>query len=182
MIKRVSVDDGCSSDMRLSDLCTRFEIPLIVYLPVEWRSLAYDNGYKPLNTLEAMQLSNKHEIGSHTITHRHLTKLDLVDATDEIVGSQRMLQKMFNQNVTKFCPPRGYSNPILTELTLKFYESQRLTKGKELVHIHPDSGANKNIPWQEAITDDTEELWCHSWELNKYNLWEELEEYFKDGI
>lgn len=179
---KISCDDGCKSDLRLADLCKRYEVPLIFYWPVEWRSLAYDNGYEPLSTVDAMQLASEFEIGSHTITHRHLTKISLLDATDEIIGSQRLLQKMFRQNITKFCPPRGYTNDELTEVTNKFYLSQRLTKGKELVHIHPDSGANDNRPWRECMTDETEELWCHSWELDKYNLWEELEDYLRENI
>lgn len=177
---RLSVDDGCKSDTRLSELCQKYEVDLIIYLPVEWRSLAYTKGYEPLSYDDAYVLAKTHEIGSHTITHRHLTDLSLHDAELEILESKMMLEQLFNTTITKFAPPRGYTKDLLTDITLTLYDSQRLTKGWGLVHIHPDSGANGNRPWRDCITDDTEELWCHSWELDKYNLWDELEQYLKE--
>lgn len=184
---RISVDDGCASDIRLSELCRKYDIELIIYLPVEWHSLAYENGYKPLTYPEAVSLSKRHEIGSHTITHRHLTRIDQEEAIFEIAESQAMLRNLFKTKITKFAPPRGYSNDELTEVTLKFYEEQRLTRGSHLIHIHPNSGANNNIPWEAAALRargpsppfNDIELWCHSWELGKYNLWDDLEYYLK---
>lgn len=172
---RLSVDDGCASDIRLADLAEKYEIETIFYWPVEWHSLAHDNGYEPLAYDEALKIASSHEIGSHTITHRHLTKLSIIESFKEIIGSQFMLKRMFNQPITKFAAPRGYMNDQLTEFASNFYKSQRLTKGKGLVHVHPDSGANGNRPWLDCVTEETEELWCHSWELDKYNLWDELE-------
>lgn len=176
---KISIDDGCASDMRIADLCERYEIPVTFYWPIEMTSLALDNGYRALDYVQAMKIANKHEIGSHTITHRHLTRISIDEAIKEIVGSQFMLQRMYGQHITKFCPPRGYTDDILTVLILKYYNSIRLTKGPNLVHIHPDSGANGNVDWRDyykAIekTDDLE-LWGHSWEIDKYNLWDQLE-------
>lgn len=174
---KLSVDDGCASDVRVAALAREYDIETIFYWPVEWHSLAYDNGYEPLTYYEAVEISKEFEIGSHTITHRHLTKMPILEAYVEIAESQQILQEMFNKEVTKFCPPRGYTNPELTQFTLSLYDSQRLTKGSNLVHIHPDSGANGNKPWQECVNKNIEEIWCHSWELDKYKLWDELEEF-----
>lgn len=176
----ISCDDGCASDLRLFGLARKYSIPVTFYWPVEWHSLAYDKGYEPLRFTDAWLISKNADIGSHTITHRHLTDLPLAQARYEIDASKTILQKMFGKKITKFCPPRGYTNDHLTQYTLRRYDSQRLTKGKGLVHIHPDSGANDNKPWREAITPETKEIWCHSWELDKYNLWEELEEFLKN--
>ena len=172
----LSVDDGCASDLRLADLCDKYEIDCVFYWPVEWHSLAYDNGYEPLSYDDALEIARRYEIGSHTVTHRHLTKLTLEEAQYEIVASKFMLERLFKKDVTKFAAPRGYTSDELSELTLDFYSSQRLTKGKGLVHVHPNSGANGNKPWVECIDEYTTELWMHSWELNKYDLWDELEE------
>jgi peptidoglycan/xylan/chitin deacetylase (PgdA/CDA1 family) len=178
---RISVDDGAASDIRMADLALKYELEAVFYWPVEWISLGHDNGYEPLDYSQAGDIAKVFEIGSHTITHRHLTALPLLEAQKEIVGSKFMLEKMFNQEITKFCPPRGYTNELLTEFTLEFYQSQRLTKGDGLLHVHPNSGANGNLPWREyAKKIDVEELWCHSWELDRYELWDELEEYLSD--
>lgn len=177
---RISCDDACQSDVRLAQLCSKYEIELIFYWPVEWFALAQANGYKPLNYVDALELARTHEIGSHGITHNRLTRIPEYDAAQEIVGSKFMLERMFKQNITKFAPSRGYTNPQLTELTMKYYQEQRLTVGKHLVHIHPKSGVNNDKPWRQAITEDTTELWCHSWELDRYRLWEELEDFLRE--
>lgn len=176
----LSVDDGCISDMRIADLARKYGIKTIFYWPVNIESLALNNGYEPLTRSKALQIAKDFEIGSHTITHRHLTKIPVSEAKKEIHDSKQMLEIMYNKTITKFCPPRGYTNDELTKYTLKHYTSQRLTRGKGLVHIHPDSGANGNKPWRECIDTNTTEIWCHSWELNKFNLWEELEVFLNE--
>lgn len=178
---KLSIDDGCASDVRVADLANRYELPAIFYWPVEWHSLAYDKGYEPLNYLDAITIAKQFEIGSHTITHRHLTDLDDFTAVKEIVGSKFMLQRMFNQPINWFCPPRGYINEELTEVVNKHYVGQRLTKGKHLVHIHPNSGANGNMAWRDYFKlvkerDGDVELWGHSYEWDRFNMWEEIEE------
>ncbi len=177
----LSVDDGCASDVRIADLARKYEIETIFYWPVEWHSLAYEKGYEPLTYHEAYEISKDFEIGSHTITHQHLTSMREIFALVEIAESKLMLEGLFNKQITKFCPPRGYTNDKLTDFTLQHYKSQRLTKGAGLVHIHPNSGANNNIPWREyAANIEVKEIWCHGWELDKFNLWEELEGFLNE--
>lgn len=179
---RISVDDGAYSDLRLSDLCIKYGVELIVYLPVEWRSLAYSKGYEPLSYNEAFKLSERHEIGSHTVTHRHLTDLPQDEILREVEDSKNMLEKLFNQPIAKFAPPRGYTNNFIDHCVHDTYEEQRLTKGDHLVHIHPDSGANDNKPWQECVNENTTEIWTHGWELDKFDLWGELEDFLKENV
>lgn len=180
---RMSCDDGCVSDVRVAELALKYGVDCTFYWPVEWHSLAYDNGYEPLTYGQALKIAEGNGIGSHTITHRHLTKIPIESAKDEIAYSKVVLEKMFNKDITKFCPPRGYTNEELTQYTLDIYsEGQRLTKGKGLVHVHPNSGANDNLDWRDyAFETDVKELWFHSWELDKYNLWEQLEDYLEEN-
>lgn len=184
---RLSIDDACASDVRVADLASKYELEAVFYWPVEWRSLAYDNGYEPLDIVDALRIAQQFEIGSHTVTHRHLTVLSQEDAEHEIVDSKFMLEALFEKPVTKFCPPRGYTNDDLSEFTMQVYNSQRLTKGPGLVHVHPNSGANGNLGWRDYFRlvkerDSDVELWMHSWELDKFNLWDELEEFLKEEV
>lgn len=175
-----SWDDGCASDTRVADLMARYEVPAVFYWPVEWHSLAYDKGYEPLGFAQAQHIARQFEVGSHTITHRHLTSLDPYEAMYEIVASGDMLERLFDREVSRFCPPRGYTNPSLTKFTLGGYKSQRLTKGPGLVHVHPKSGANDNEAWQDKLKQELKkgdvEIWGHSHELDRFDLWAELEE------
>jgi peptidoglycan/xylan/chitin deacetylase (PgdA/CDA1 family) len=176
---KLSIDDGCALDVRVAALASKYGIDCTFYWPVDWHSMALASDYEPLTWHEACQIAKDHEIGSHTITHRLLTRIDKEEAYYEIEVSKYMLEDMLGCEVNKFCPPRGYTNLELSLFTDQIYQSQRLTKGKHLVHIHPQSGANGGKHWLEAITDDTTELWGHSWEIDKFNLWEELEAYFE---
>ncbi len=178
----LSVDDGCASDVRVADLCRKYEMKAIFYWPIEWHSLAYDKGYEPLTYIDAQNIASDNELGAHTVTHRHLTGLSFLEAVYEIVASKAMLEQMFGKPVTKFAPPRGYSNPKLTKVVTDVGMVQRLTKGEGLVHIHPNSGANGNIHWLEYVkTHEITEAWLHSWELDKYpEEWENLENWLKE--
>lgn len=177
----LSIDDACASDIRAAYLARKYDAEAVFYWPIEWHSLAYSKGYAPLDFDVALMISHQHEIGAHTITHRHLTDLAVPDAMYEIEMSKYMLENIFNVEVTKFCPPRGYTNDELTRFTLRHYQSQRLTRGEGLVHIHPNSGANNNRPWRECIDENTTELWGHSWEIDKFDLWDELEEVLREN-
>lgn len=171
----MSIDDGCAEDWRIAALARKYGVKTIFYIPVEWHSLAHSKGYEPLSYPQALLLASEFEIGAHTVTHRHLTDISWEEARYEITECKFMMEKLLNTSISKFCPPRGYTTPELTERTLRVYESQRLTRGPGLVHIHPDSGANGNKPWRECITDETTEIWGHSWEIDKFGLWDELE-------
>ncbi len=148
---RISCDDACASDVRLAELAKKYSIECVFYWPVEWHSLAHEKGYLPLKILEAEKIAREHYIGAHTISHRPLTAIPLDDALYEIAVCKPMLQTLLNLDypIITFAPPRGYTNKILTDFTKTLYPFQRLTKGKDLVHIHPNNGANDNKPWDE---------------------------------
>lgn len=176
---RMSIDDGCASDKRIAGLCDKYGVDAVFYWPAEWHSLAFSKGYSPLTFDAAREIANRYEVGSHTVSHRILTDLPLNDAKREIADSKDLLENLFGGVIKKFAPPRGYTNPELTEFTLEVYDSQRLTKGEGLVHIHPNSGANGNIHWLDYVKDhEITEAWLHTWELNKYpEEWVNLEKY-----
>lgn len=183
---KLSVDDGCASDVRVAELVKKYDIECVFYWPVEWASLALTNDYAPLTFSDAQLIASEHEVGSHTVTHRLLTKIPIQEAVWEINESKARLSQMFNRDIVKFCPPRGYTNEALTDLTLKLYKSQRLTKGTNLVHIHPNSGANENQEWREwyrAKTSlyDEVELWGHSHEWDKFDMWDQIEEFLREN-
>lgn len=178
---RVSIDDACALDTRVVGMCLKYGHEVILYVPVEWHGLARAKGYEPIDYFKLRELAKHVEIGSHAITHTYLTNLDKNEAKFEIYASKYILQDMFDTLVTKFCPPRGYTNTELSEWTLTHYDSQRLTKGKNLVHVHPNSGVNDNKHWLDCLTDETEEIWGHSWEIQKYNEWSNLEKVLSDA-
>lgn len=182
----LSVDDGCQSDIRVAELAENYDLDCTFYWPVNWITYAYKKGFEPLTWTQARQIARDHSIGSHGISHLRLTRIPTDAAKAEIKDSQVMLSRLFNQNINSFCPARGYTNPELTEYTLRFYEHQRLTVGWDgeykLVHVHPKSGVNDDKDWKEYAKDyDKVHLWMHSHELDEYGLWNELEEFISEN-
>ncbi len=53
------------------------------------------------------QLAGRFEIGSHTLTHPHLTRLSLADAAREISLGNEAVQEIIGRTVTSFCYPYG---------------------------------------------------------------------------
>ena len=53
---------------------------------------------------------NGWEIGSHTMSHPHLTEIPADEAQVEIAESKRIIEKTLGVNVTSFCYPARYAN------------------------------------------------------------------------
>ena len=64
-------------------------------------------------------LAAGHEIGSHTLTHPHLTQIGLSDAREEIGASRKKLQDWFGRSVDHFCYPYGDWNEFVQELVIE---------------------------------------------------------------
>lgn len=56
------------------------------------------------------------EIGSHTMSHAHLTDIDLSAAEDEIRESKSRLEAVLSKEVSSFCYPYGEQNAAIQEL------------------------------------------------------------------
>ena len=59
------------------------------------------------------------EIGSHTLTHPRLTKLDPAAARREIFDSKASLEDRFQRPVQHFCYPYGDVNPAVRDLVVE---------------------------------------------------------------
>jgi len=69
-------------------------------------------------------LAAGHEIGAHTRTHPHLTRISPAQAREEIQGSRRQLEDRFGIAVKHFCYPYGDWNAAIRELVVEAgYES-----------------------------------------------------------
>jgi peptidoglycan/xylan/chitin deacetylase (PgdA/CDA1 family) len=56
------------------------------------------------------------EIGSHTMTHPHLTQISVSQAREELVGSKKKLEDAFGRVVEHFCYPYGDWNPAIRDV------------------------------------------------------------------
>lgn len=74
----------------------------------------------PERIMEAAQVRDwiaaGHEIGSHSLTHPLLTRLDLERAREEIGASRKKLEDLFGRPIEHFCYPYGDWNPAIRDL------------------------------------------------------------------
>ncbi|MDB6056003.1 MAG: Polysaccharide deacetylase [Verrucomicrobiales bacterium] len=73
---------------------------------------------EPLMSHEQIKewLQSGNEIGSHSCTHPHLSRLSLRDAQEEISGSKKRLEDMFQISIAHFCFPYGDWNEPLRDI------------------------------------------------------------------
>jgi peptidoglycan/xylan/chitin deacetylase (PgdA/CDA1 family) len=61
-------------------------------------------------------LAAGHEIGSHTLTHPHLTRISPARAREEVIASKKLLEDRFGLPIRHFCYPYGDWNPAVRDL------------------------------------------------------------------
>lgn len=199
----ISVDDACDSDFRLARLLDKYGLDGIFYWPVDIQGLAIQKGWKPLTPIHEAFIARNFEIGSHTISHRYLTQIPYDEAAGEIKDSKKMLENKYEQNITKFCYPRGYTNPKLCKAVKDAgYSSARTTaigfigepenpyNAGTAVHmgcpVRPEYEGTNWMEYglklfKEAKEKDLDfEAWCHSWEINRYNEWDNVDKFLKE--
>lgn len=200
---QISVDDGTKDDIRIARLCEKYGVDCTFYLPVDIVGVCLQKGWEPLKPQDEEYIARNFEIGSHTITHRHLTQIPIEEAIEEIKDSKTILENKYDQNITKFCYPRGYANETLKKVVEKSgYTYARSTAighigepddplfASTAVHMGcPVREEYKGSTWldyglkllDKAREEDKDfEAWCHSWELTRYNEWNNVELFIKE--
>lgn len=102
-----SWDDGSVYDMRLAELLLKYNQKATFYIPlnnVEKRDV--------ISEKQICDLSEKFEIGAHTVNHKYLTTISNVEAEYEIKQSKKELESIIDKTVLGFCFPGGKYKPI----------------------------------------------------------------------
>lgn len=98
-----SWDDGHPSDLRLADLLARHGLAGTFFVPGENRE-----GRPVLQRSDLCKLDQGFEIGSHTLSHRYLTKgMPRELMVSEIVEGKRVIEDQLGHAVAGFCYPGG---------------------------------------------------------------------------
>lgn len=201
---KISIDDGCTDDIKIARLCEKLGLnDVVFYWPVDMLGLGITKGWNALTPSQEAYIARNFEIGSHTITHRYLTKIPLEEARGEIFDSKHMLENKYDKKITKFCYPRGYANEEIKGMVKAAgYEYARSTEighiGKPEDPMFAATAVHMGCPirpeyegttWQEygmkllkqARDEDKDlEAWAHSWEITRYNEWKNVEKFLKE--
>jgi len=109
-------DDGCASDLEVAaPLLAKNGFNATFYVTVD--HLGKD-GY--LTKAELRELSDLgFEIGSHSMTHRHLSDLDEEQIRGELLNSKQALEEIVGKPVDHFSCPGGRVNTAVTQAALE---------------------------------------------------------------
>lgn len=183
-----SFDDGSVEDLTLSSIMQKHDIPTIFYFPAYPLKVNEPAGRTSLTSEERQKIASKHEIGSHTLTHPLLTRIDKGAAWQEICESRNRLREEFKQPIAAFCYPRGYANPDLEKMVedAGYKHARGVTVGylersenpfyeQTTVHVGCDRKEYGGRGWYRYALDMIDQaqdnsiyhLWGHGWEVAK---------------
>ena len=191
-----SWDDGSKLDLRLASLLKKYNLQGTFFIPSNCE----------LSERQIKELGKDFEIGGHTISHpMDLKQLSDYDLYDEISGNKRWLEYLLDREIDYFCYPRGrYNERVIRELKKVGFKKARTTIVGDIsepdevdlfrinttIHVHPEKveyhGRNwvevANEFWEKALNTENSQfhIWGHSWELTKFDLWDDLEQLFKN--
>jgi len=187
-----SWDDGTKYDLKVAKLLEKYNLTGTFYIPTNCE----------LTPNQIKKLSEKHEIGGHTISHPEDMKL-LSDEQqwNEISVNKKWLENIIGKKITKFCYPGGKFNDKTVELVKKAgftsarttnifntKEPEDLFRIKTTIHAYPFRQEYKHRSWvwhaKNYFVEAREKngyfhLWGHSWEIEKWEQWKQLEEILK---
>lgn len=187
-----SWDDGRKDDLRLKDLLLKYEIPAIFFIP--------NNGELSVDEIE--ELSKNFAIGGHTVSHPILRDIGEDQAYHEIICNKVWLEAVINKKIEWFSYPKGKYNDKVKKLVKKAGFKYARTVDvlstekpkdnyavKTAIHIsYPDRKEYKGedvFKLARELFDKAKKengiyhLWGHSWEIDKYKMWDKVEELFK---
>lgn len=225
MIVTTSWDDGTADDVRVSELLDKYGLKGTFYVCPKTRQ-----GKAVLTEDQIRKIARTHEIGAHTMTHPHLTKIPLDEALQEIARSKEWVEKVTGAPCIMFCYPYGdYSQEVQALVQQAGFSGARTTEA--LCFLHDDNFALpttlqvRPFPWRgeyskwwhrldplgplryrykslkqlgiahssmsswlelaKALVQKAQKngghvhIWGHSSEVEKLNMWSDLEKLFQ---
>lgn len=186
---RFGIDDGRKEMMIVADLLDKYSIDGVFYIaPYEKKC--------DIAITDIKELSHRHEVGGHTLTHCRLTDVSLDVAKYEIEEGKSEVEDIIGKPITKFATPRGWHNPEIIQLIKQAgYTEHRDTKmgitNREgyddfhlpcSAHFYPraeyiEKGVYQSIidKFEEAKIGGYFNVLVHTDELTRYKLWEDFE-------
>ena len=196
IIVTTSWDDGNELDVKLADLLAKYGIKGTFYPSPKHRRFS-------LTEENLKDLACFHEIGAHTMSHPHLTNVGTSTAEKEIIDSKIYLENLLSKEIKTFCYPYGEFNDDIKKIVrgAGFLGARTVEDGivklpKDFfefgttLHVYPLSfwqklkflswsGRAKKMFEHCLKNGNVYHIWGHSWEIEKYSLWQEIEDVLK---
>lgn len=197
-----SFDDGSKNDLELAKMLKKHKIPAIFYIPGNCDLTENQIRYLATGQCEKCGKPSQwlFKVGAHTMSHpEDLKRLEDDKLMWEIEESKKMLEDITGKEVDNFCYPGGrFDNRVRDYVRAAGFKEARTTlvmntdfpenpfEIKTSIHIHPDRKEYKGKTWIEIGYELLDkvireggrfEIWGHSWEIEKYNQEEFLDDF-----
>jgi peptidoglycan/xylan/chitin deacetylase (PgdA/CDA1 family) len=111
----ITFDDGYRDNLTAAlPLLERYEMPATIFMVA---GLIGEEGYLTAEDLRTLSAHPLITIGSHTLNHRHLTRISANEARHEISESKRVLEEVTGRKVDLLAYPYGDANPAIEALS-----------------------------------------------------------------
>lgn len=197
-----SWDDACVSDLRLAELLQKYNMKGIFFWQNNLKNpFNLKRCKKFLTVNDCVNISKTFEVGAHTVDHHYLTDLTPEKAKYEIIESKKYWEKILKKDIKSFCYPRGRYNKHVLNVVKENFNYARLTiisddnnnesdfLIKPQLHVGVKRTEYNNENWLDygkklfikMKNNNCNEfhLFGHSWELDEYKEWDNLEIFFK---
>lgn len=190
--------------MKVLDLLEKYKLKATFYIPSQWRTYLISKDIPPLDIHQVREIADRHEIGSHGVYHKLLTRITPDEVSAEVNDSKFWWEQQ-GVVVDKFCYPRGYYTEDIKDVVKQAgYKSARTVKVGELqppkdpfeshttVHVGIDRKEYGTDWLSYAIQKFDEALerahheeieyhaWGHSAEIEKNGQWYNFEQLLKE--
>lgn len=183
-----SYDDGRRADERLVGIFNRWNLKATFNL-CSGATIAENKIHKD----EFDRVYSGHEIASHSVRHPFLERIPRSCALNQLVEDRRELERITNKIINGFALPYGTWSPDVLEtlrsvgylysrtccstktftIPADFLEWHPTCHHREIPEIGP---MFKNCRYPLALCY----IWGHSWEFDKYNNWDLIENFCED--
>lgn len=189
-----SWDDGTKYDLKIAGLLKKLGFLGTFYIVVDWIG---KEGYLTWEDVKKIK-SDGFLIGSHTMTHpMDLKKIHDEQLHVEIQTSKDLIENVLEEGVISFCYPRGRYDSRVRDMVINAGYMEARAVGKPgitkiedkfalpgTIHIfqREEYGSKSILEYGKEVIDRLYEeggycnVWGHSAEIEKYNLWNILEE------
>lgn len=190
---QTSWDDGSFEDLRIADLLRKYSLPGVFFIA---------NVTNELSEEDIRELAKEFDVGGHTLTHpEDMKRLSASEQFNEIYGNKHWLQNIVGREVEHFCYPGGkFNETTVNQVKRAGFSSARTTNILNTVipidqfrvcatiHVKPDRKEYKGNYWLDIAKEKYIEaeqnsgyfhVWGHGYEVDSFQMWEQLEELFK---
>ena len=197
----MSYDDGVETDKRLIEIMDRyglkgtFNINSGLFAP-EGTVYPKDAYHRRMTEKQVVELytNSGHEVGVHAVTHPFLEELPAATAAAEVVGDRRRLEQLFGGTIRGMAYHYGTYNDAVVEIVKNagiIYSRTTISTENFNIpddwlrlpgtchHIYPKlmELADRFIDLQIWGKSQMFYLWGHSYEFERDNNWEVIEEF-----